>query len=79
MEENVPEGLTVFSLTANHRRRLRTTIGLERLNRQIRRRTRVPVLFPNTTSCSRLVTAIVIEISEEVQTGCNYIRPDDND
>ena len=78
MEENIPEGLTVFSFPENHRRRLRTTNGLERLNREIRRRTRVAVLFPNTASCLRLVTAIVMEISEEWQTGRTYMRLDDN-
>ena len=77
MEENIPEGLTVFSFPEKHRRRLRTTNGLERLNREIRRRTRVAVLFPNTASCLRLVTAIVMEISEEWQTGRIYLRLDD--
>jgi len=78
MEENIPEGLTVFSFPEKHRRRLRTTNGLERLNREIRRRTRVAVLFPNTASCLRLVTAIIMEISEEWQTGRIYIRLDDD-
>ena len=52
--------------------------GLERLNRVIRRRTRVAVLFPNTASCLYLVTAIVMEISEELHTGRIYIRLDDD-
>jgi transposase-like protein len=43
----VPEGLTVFSFPPEHRRRLRTNNGLERLNREINRRTRVTTLFPN--------------------------------
>jgi putative transposase len=76
MEKNIPEGLTVFSFPEKHRRRLRTTNGLERLNREIRRRTRVAVLFPNTASCLRLVTAIVMEISEEWQTGRIYLSLD---
>jgi putative transposase len=78
MEQNIPEGLTVFSFPEKHRRRLRTTNGLERLNREIRRRTRVAVLFPNTASCLRLVTAMIMEISEEWQTGRVYIRLDDD-
>jgi putative transposase len=78
MEENISEGLTIFSFPEKHRRRLRTTNGLERLNREIRRRTRVAVLFPNTDSCLRLVTAIVMEISEEWQTGYIYIRLDND-
>jgi transposase-like protein len=78
MEENIPEGLTVFAFPENHQRRLRTTNGLERLNREVRRRTRVAVLFPNPASCLRLVTAILMEISEEWQTGRTYIRLVDN-
>ena len=46
MEENLPEGLTVFSLPETQRRRLRTSNALERLNREIRRRTLVATLFP---------------------------------
>lgn len=76
LEENVPESLTVFSFPDTHRRCLRTTNGLERLNREIRRRTRVATLFPNDASCLRLVTAVVMEISDEWQTGRTYIRLD---
>ena len=67
-EENLPEGFTVFSFPATHRRRIRTTNLLERLNEEIRRRTRVARLFPNEASCLRLVTAIVMEIAEDWQT-----------
>jgi len=41
LDENVPEALTVLRIPAAHRRRLRTTNGLERLNKEIKRRTRV--------------------------------------
>jgi putative transposase len=74
MEENLPEGLTVFAFPQKHRRLIRTTNGLERLNREIRRRTRVASLFPNDASCLRLVTAVIMEISEDWQTGKAYIR-----
>lgn len=67
-EENLPQGFTVFDFPASHRRRLRTTNLLERMNEEIRRRTRVARLFPNEASCLRLVTAIVMEISEDWQT-----------
>jgi len=73
MEENVPEGLMVFAFPEAHRRLLRTTKGLERLNQEIRRRTRVARLFPNEASCLRLVTAVVMEISEEWETGKTYL------
>jgi putative transposase len=42
---------------------------LERLNKEILRRTRVATLFPDTESCLRLVTAVTMEISEEWKTG----------
>jgi len=73
MEENVPEGLMVFAFPEAHRRLLRTTNGLERLNQEVRRRTRVARLFPNEGSCLRLVTAVVMEISEEWETGKAYL------
>ncbi len=69
MEENLPEGFIVFAFPEAHRRLIRTTNGLERLNQEIRRRTRVARLFPNEASCLRLVTAVVMEISEEWETG----------
>jgi transposase-like protein len=53
METNVPEGLNVCSLPEAHRRRLRTGSGLERVNGELRRRTRVATLFPNESSLLR--------------------------
>lgn len=73
MEENVPESLTVFRLPVSHRKRLRTTNTLERLNRELKRRTRVATLFPNEASLLRLVTAVLIEVSEEWETGKRYV------
>ena len=73
MEENLPEGLA-FSFPQKHRRLIRTTNGLERLNREIRRRTRVVSLFPNDASCLRLATAVVMEINEDWETGKRYIK-----
>jgi putative transposase len=73
LEANVPESLSVFRLPAAHRRRLRTTNMLERLNREIKRRTRVATLFPNEASLLRLVTAILMELSEEWETGKRYV------
>lgn len=74
METNIPAGLTVFDFPAKHQRRLRTANGLERLNREVRRRSRVAVLFPNVASCLRLATAVLMEISEEWETGRTYLR-----
>jgi transposase-like protein len=73
MEENVPESLTVFRLPPAHRKRLRTTNMDERLNRELKRRTRVARLFPNDASLLRLVTAVLMEVSEEWETGKRYV------
>jgi len=73
MEENVPESFPVFRLPPTHRVRLRTTNMLERLNRELKRRTRVAGLFPNEASLLRLVTAVLMEISEEWETGKRYV------
>jgi transposase-like protein len=76
LEENVPQGLTVFDFPAKHRRRLRTNNLLERLNREIKRRTRVATLFPNEDSLLRLATAVLMETDEEWQTEKRYLSMD---
>lgn len=76
MEANLLEGLTVFSFPEEHRTRLRTTNHLERLNQEIKRRTRVVRIFPNPESCLRLISAILMETSENWQTGHVYLRLD---
>lgn len=73
MEENVPESFAVFRLPPAHRVRLRTTNMLERINRELKRRTRVATLFPNEASLLRLVTAVLMELSEEWETGKRYV------
>lgn len=73
-EENLPEGFTVFEVPHVQRVRLRTTNGLERINREIKRRTRVASIFPNTASCLRLVSALLAECDEEWMTGKVYLN-----
>ena len=74
MEENLPEGFTVFDLPAAHRRRLRTSNPLERVNMELKRRTRVAGIFPNEASLLRLVSARLMEISEDWETGKIYLN-----
>jgi putative transposase len=76
MEENLPEGLTVFALPDGHRKRMRTTNVLERMHEEINRRTRVAGLFPNEASLLRLISAILMELSEEWETGKRYLNMD---
>ncbi|HEX9385344.1 MAG TPA: IS256 family transposase [Anaerolineales bacterium] len=73
LDANLPEGLTVFAFPAVFRKLLRTTNGVERLHREVRRRARVVSIFPNSASCLRLVSAVLAEISEEWLTGRTYM------
>jgi transposase-like protein len=72
LEENLADGFTVFDFPLEHRRLIRTTNSLERINQENRRRTRVVGVFPNETSCLRLISALLMEIGEEWQIGKHY-------
>jgi transposase-like protein len=72
LEENLAEGFTIFDFPLEHRRSIRTTNSLERINKEIRRRTRVVGVFPNEASCLRLISALLMETSEEWQIGKHY-------
>ena len=73
MERSIPEGLAVFAFPATHQRRLRTSNSLERLNRELDRRTKVVSIFPNEAACLRLVSAVLIEVDEEWQSDRIYL------
>lgn len=73
VEDNIEEGLTCFTFPQEHRKKIRTVNGLERLNKEVRRRTKVATLFPNTASCERLVTAVLQEVHEDWISGKRYL------
>jgi len=73
MEQNLPEGLTVLELPEDLRKRLRTSNAVENLNRQLKRRINVVSIFPNEASFLRLVSALLMEQSEEWETGRAYL------
>lgn len=73
VEEHIEECLTCLTFPEGHRKRIRTTNGLERFNQELKRRTRVVRIFPNRGSCLRLVSALAIEQSEEWLTGRRYL------
>ncbi len=73
LEEHIEECLECLAFPESHRRRIRTTNGLERFNQELKRRTRVVRIFPNRESCLRLVTALAVEQSEEWLTGRRYL------
>jgi putative transposase len=73
MEKTLEHALVIFSLPPAHRKRLRTTNGLERFHEEIRRRSRVVRIFPNRARCLRLCSALAMEQSEEWITGYRYL------
>lgn len=75
LEENVPQGLVVYCLPPEHRIRLRTSNSAERVNQEIKRRTRVARVFPNIRSLLRLVTAVLNDINDRWETThVNYLN-----
>lgn len=74
LEQAAPEAFTVLRIPAAHRRRMRTTNGLERLNKEIKRRTRVATLFPNEAALLRLASAVLSEISDDWETERAYLN-----
>jgi transposase-like protein len=77
IEEGVEDCLACLAFPLAHRTRIRTTNGQERLNEEIKRRTRVIRIFPNSAACLRLVTALCIEQSEEWVSGRRYLEMSD--
>lgn len=65
VEENIEETLTFYALPPEHRKKMRSTNMLERLNEELKRRTRVVRIFPNIQSCLRLIRALAVETHEQ--------------
>jgi putative transposase len=68
--------LAHFTFPETHRRQIRSTNPLERLNKEIKRRTRVVGIFPSRASVLRLVGMILAEQDDEWQDGRRYFRPE---
>ena len=69
----MPQGFTVFARPVAHQKKLRPSNALERVNQELKRRTRVARLFPNEASLLRLVTPLLAEISDEWEAGKIYL------
>ena len=77
LEENIEDGLTFFQFPSIHHRRIRTVNGVEKLNQEIARRTRVARLFPNVESCLILVTVVLADINDDWVAGRMYLSKED--
>jgi transposase-like protein len=77
VEETIEETFTYYRLPRQHHKHLRSTNMLERLNEEIKRRTYVVRIFPNTESCLRLVRALAVETHENWMEANRYINMDD--
>ena len=74
VEENIGETLTFYRLPCQHHRNMKSTNLLERLNEEIKRRTRVVRIFPNSASCLRLIRALCAETHEGWLEAHRYIN-----
>jgi putative transposase len=73
LEEESEACFACLAFPLAHQGRIRTTNGMERLNQELKRRTRVIRIFPNREACLRLVTALCAEQSEEWESGRQYL------
>ena len=76
LEEGLEDTLSYYQYSTIDSRKVSSTNILERLNKEVRRRTRVVGIFPSMDSYLRLVTSYMIEYSEEWSAGRCYISSD---
>lgn len=74
VEDNIGETLTFYRLPRQHHKHMKSTNMLERLNEEIRRRTRIVRIFPNEASCLRLVRALCAETHEAWLEDARYLN-----
>ena len=74
VESNIVEMLTFYRLPRAHHKHMKSTNMLERLNEEIKRRTRVVRIFPNADSCLRLIRALCVETHETWLEDSRYLN-----
>jgi len=76
-EENIEETLAFYRLPRQHHKHMKSTNMLERPNEEIKRRTHVVRIFPNTDSCLRPVRALAVEAHENWIEQHRYLNMED--
>jgi len=75
-EDTIEETFTFYTLPPQHHKHMKSTNMLERLNEEIKRRTHVVRIFPNTESCLRLIRALAAETHEGWLEAHRYLNID---
>ncbi|MCK5833994.1 transposase [bacterium] len=73
IEETIDDTFAIYAFPASHRRKLKSTNMLERVNQELKRRTHVVRIFPNVRACLRMCGTLCMEYSEEWSTGKRYL------
>ena len=73
LEDAEDDLLAFYAFPGDHWTKLRSTNPLERVNREIGRRTDVVGIFPNDRSLIRLAASVVIEQNDEWLVGRRYL------
>ena len=76
LDQHGEEILAAYQLPEAHRKRMRSTNMLERVNQEIKRRTRVIRIFPNGQACVRLVSTLMMELNQDWMERL-YLRMDE--
>ena len=65
LEQGLEDTLAVLGLPVHHRRKLASTNLLENMMKRLKKRTRVVGIFPNRSSCDRLIGSQLLELHEQ--------------
>ncbi len=64
LDEGFEDSMTVMVLPVHLRKFMRTSNHIERLNKELKRRSNVIGIFPNTSSLNRIMGSVLIELNE---------------
>ncbi len=76
LDSGLEDSLQFYHFPQIDKRRISSTNVLERINKEIRRRSRVVSIFPSKTSYLRLIATYLMEYTEDWEVERSYIKPD---